>query len=120
MPYANNPQAYFNGFISACRNVFLVSSIGIAMYGYSSSFKISSSFNIVRLASSSLFIFALLYGINAVSGMNRYIKELEKSNEPLPSYVQLDIWRNYMYLVGIYVLFLAFLFCIAIRRYINL
>ena len=28
--YANNPQAFMNGFLSGSRNIFLTSSIGIA------------------------------------------------------------------------------------------
>ena len=119
MVYANNPQAYYNGFISACRNVFLTSSVGIALFGYSNTFKITSSINMVRLGSSCIFIFSILYGINSIVGMNRYIQALEKSNEPLPDYVQLDVWRNFMYLVGIYILFLAVLVCIALRRFSN-
>ena len=36
-------QAYFNGFISSGRNVFLTSSVAVALFGYSSTFKIKSS-----------------------------------------------------------------------------
>ena len=43
MTYNNNPLTYYNGFTSACRNVFLLSSVSLAMYGYSNTFKINSS-----------------------------------------------------------------------------
>lgn len=119
MVYANNPQAYYNGFISACRNVFLTSSVGIALFGYSNSFKISSSINMVRLGSTCIFFFSILYGINSIIGMNRYINNLKNSKTELPNYVQLDVWRNFMYLVGIYIIFLAILSIIALRRFSN-
>ena len=119
MVYANNPQAYYNGFISACRNVFLTSSVGIALFGYSNSFKISSSINMVRLGSTCIFFFSILYGINSIIGMNRYINNLKNSKTELPNYVQLDVWRNFMYLVGIYIIFLVILSVIALRRFSN-
>jgi hypothetical protein len=120
MPFANNPQAYLNGFISSTRNVFLISSIGTAMYGFSDTFNIVSSINIVRLTSAILYIFAILYGINAIIGMNRYIKELQQSKEILPSYIQLDLWTNYIYLLSGYLLLLVYLFVISIRRFFNI
>ena len=118
MTFANNPQAYFNGFISVSRNVFLTSSIAVALYGYSNSFKIGSSVNIVKLFSISIILFAMLYAINGIIGMTNYIRILEKS-EGVPNYVQLNIWRNYVYLLGFYAFFLFMLSLVAMRRLKN-
>ena len=118
MTFANNPQAYFNGFISVSRNVFLTSSIAVALYGYSNTFNIGSSVNFVKLGSVSIILFAMLYAINGIIGMTNYISILKKS-EGLPNYVQLDIWRNYVYLLGFYALFLFVLSLIVMRRLKN-
>ena len=48
MSNIGNPQVYYNGFVSLSRNVFLTSSVGIAMFGFSNSFKTSTSSIIVR------------------------------------------------------------------------
>ena len=39
MPFANNPHAVYNGLISGQRNMFLTSSIAVAMVGFSNTFK---------------------------------------------------------------------------------
>ena len=119
MVYSNNPQSFFNGFISASRNVFLVSSIAIALYGYSNSFNIKSSINFTRLASTSLFIYSLCYGANSVYSMNKYINELENDKKNIPNYVQLNVWKNFMYLMIIYIGFLFIIALIAFRRFLN-
>ena len=43
MKYTNNPQSVLNGYFSGTRNVYLTSSVAIAMYGFASTFKINFS-----------------------------------------------------------------------------
>ena len=78
MKYANNPQSVINGFYSSSRNVFLTLSIGVAMYGFSNSFKLGVSQNIIKDISLLIFLFSLMTGINNVVLFNNYIKGLEK------------------------------------------
>lgn len=94
--YANNPQAVMNGFYSASRNVFLTLSIGIAMYGFSESFKIGASKHIVKDISLLIFIFSFVLGVTNVYMFNNYIKELEKDKAKgniLPNYIDLKSWK---------------------------
>ena len=117
MSSLGNVQSYYNGYISACRNIFLTSSVAIILYGFSNSFKTSSSISVVRFSSTFVFLFALLYGFTTVLGMFRYIKEIEKSNEPLSAAVQLDLWRANAYLVSSYLVLLLILFFAGLRRF---
>lgn len=117
MSSLGNVQSYYNGYISACRNIFLTSSVAIILYGFSNSFKTSSSISVVRFSSTFVFLFALLYGFTTVLGMFRYIKEIEKSNEPLSAAVQLDLWRTNAYLVSSYLVLLLILFFAGLRRF---
>lgn len=112
-------QAYFNGFISSGRNVFLTSSVAIALFGYSSTFKIQSSINIVKICSIGILIFAILYGLNSVYGMQKYINFLKKSNTNIPQHVQLNIWQNFVILTTIYVILLIIILLLCVRRLIN-
>ena len=118
MNYNSNPQRYLNGFFSACRNVFLVSSIAIALYGYSNSFNIKSSIDFTRLSSTMLFMFCFVYGINTAYSMYEYLSNLEKDKER-PEDINLNIWRVYMYLLIVYIIFLFFITIFAVRRFIN-
>lgn len=113
--YANNPQAVINGFYSASRNVFLTLSIGIAMYGFSESFKIGVSKHIVKDISLLIFIFSFVLGLTNLYMFNNYIKELEKDKAKghiLPNYIDLKSWKFHIY-VKLYMILLILLIIIA-------
>ena len=119
MSSLGNMQGFYNGFISASRNVFLTSSVAIAMFGFSNSFKVSTSTMLVRLGSTFVFAFSLLYGILTVVSMRRYINDLENSNERLSSNVQIDLWRHHANLLVLYLILLVILCCAGLRRFFN-
>ena len=118
MSSLGNTQGYYNGFISSSRNVFLTSSVAIAMFGFSNSFKISTSTSIVRFSSTFVFLFALLYGLITVVGMKRYIRNLRRSNQRLPLNVQIDLWDHHSNLLCFYLLLLLILCFIGLRRFV--
>lgn len=119
MEYNINPIGYYNGFISASRNIFLTSTVGLAMFTYSTSFELKSSIEIVRLGSIGILLFAILYGVNTTHGMNRYINMLERNNRTIQEDIQIDLWRNYTYLNTFYIILLSLVIVAALRRYIN-
>ena len=119
MEYNINPIGYYNGFISASRNIFLTSTVGLAMFTYSSSFQIKSSIEIVRLGSIGILLFAILYGVNTTHGMNRYINMLERNNRIIQEDIQINLWRNYTYLNTFYIILLSLVVVAALRRYLN-
>ena len=115
MKYANNPQSVINGFYSNSRNVFLTLSIGVAMYGFSNSFKLGVSQNIIKDISLLIFLFSFMTGINNVVLFNNYIKGLEKeklAGAELPLYLDLNGWKRFLY-IKIYFLVLLILIIIA-------
>ena len=118
MSSLGNMQGYYNGFISSSRNVFLTSSVAIAMFGFSNSFKISTSSIIVRFASTFVFIFALLYGLITVVGMKRYIRNLRRSDQRLPLNIQIDLWEHHANLLSVYLFLLVVLCFIGLRRFV--
>ena len=118
MSSLGNMQGYYNGFISSSRNVFLTSSVAIAMFGFSNSFKMSTSTSIVRFSSTFVFLFALLYGLITVVGMKRYIRNLKRSNQRLPLNVQIDLWDHHSNLLCFYLFLLVVLCFIGLRRFV--
>ena len=118
MSYPNNPLSYYSGYISACRNIFLTSSIAIALFGYSSTFKINSSINIVKISSLGILIFSILYSINTNYGMYKYIKYIKTLNTPIEEHIQLNLWNNYMILTGFYTILLIIILLVGLRRLI--
>ena len=116
MSYANNPQAFLNGFFSTMRNVFLLSSVGVAMFGYSNTFKINISKNFVKLLVLVIFSISLLLCITNIIAFNNYINILEKDKNNLPNYLDLNIWRKYLYLAILYAIVLIFLIIFGLVR----
>ena len=119
MSYKNNPLTYYNGFTSACRNVFLLSSVSLAMYGYSNTFKINSSVDIVKIGSNIILLFSIIYGVNTLYGMYKYIRYLKESNNNIPEFIQVNIWKNFMIITALYIVLLMLIFFVKSRRFIN-
>lgn len=123
MKYANNPQAVINGFYSSSRNVFLTLSIGVAMYGFSNSFNLGVSKNVIKDISLLIFLFSLCLGINNVVLFNNYIKGLEKEQlmgEELPLYLDLNGWKRQLYIKIYFLVLLIFIIIAAfVRLYIR-
>ena len=118
MKYSNNPQSFINGFFSSSRNVFTNVSIAMAIYGFSSSFKLGISVDIIKDISLLLFIFAFMLGVNNIHIFYNYIKLLEKEQQNgiiLPSYINLKLWKRYIY-IKLYFMILLFVLIIASSR----
>jgi len=108
-----------NSFHSASRNVFLTSSIGVAIYGFANTFKIGISVNIIKIISIITFMFSLMLGVNTLMGFKRYYDILEQDKDNLPNYVDLEIWRNYLYITSIYIGILCAIVIVALLRLFN-
>jgi len=122
MKYANNPQTFMNGFYSSSRNVFLTVSIAIAMYGFSGSFKLGVSVDMIKDISLLIFIFSFMLGVNNIHIFYNYIKALEKerdNGDVLPLYVNLKLWRRYLYIKIYFMILLIVLIIASSRRLFN-
>jgi len=117
--YANNPQAFMNGFLSGSRNIFLTSSVGIAMYGFSNTFKLGISVNVVKLISIIIFQFSFLLGLNTLIGYKRYYDILKKDKKNVPDYVDFQIWNNFLYITSIYLVILFMIISVTSVRLYN-
>ena len=116
MNYANNPQAFLNGFFSSMRNVFLLSSVGVAMFGFSNTFKLNISSNIIKLITILIFFVSLSICITNITAFSQYINILDKDKKNIPNYINLNIWRSYLYLAYVYALILTILILFALIR----
>jgi hypothetical protein len=121
MTYANNPQAFINGFYSSSRNVFLTVTVSIAIYGFSNTFNLDVSKNVVKDISVLIFIVSLCLGLNNILMLNNYInilEENEKSGIELPEYVDLNSWKRHMYIKILFLIILSLIIIITSKRLI--
>lgn len=111
-------QAFMNGFHSASRNVFLVSSVAIGLYGFSETFKIEKSANIIKSLSLFIFLCAFFQGINTSYSMYKYIEYI-KNKDNLPPHINMNVWYNYLLITSGYTLLLGIVITLAFIRFLN-
>lgn len=117
--YSNNPQTIVNGYFSASRNVFLLSSVAIALYGFSGTFKIPHSESIIKILSIIIFIICLAYIFNVNYSFRKYIKLLENEQDNLPNYVDIQYMKNTLYITYGYTLLLIIIIILTLIRLVN-
>ena len=96
---ANNPQSFLNGYLSAMRNSIITTSLGVAIYGFSRSFKKKVSRNIMKRVSILVYIFSFVIMFNTVLLLRKYLRIVPKEDvDKFPKYIDLKKWKNYEYL----------------------
>lgn len=110
-----NPQPYKDGYISIVRNVFLTSSVSIAL--------IISSDNFVKykkllyLLSAIIIIYSIIYGIIAGIDSYEYINIMRKDkNLPELYRVVLKNWEKWVKITSVYIGILSILFIVIFLR----
>ena len=101
--FANNPHAVYNGLISGQRNMFLTSSIAVAMVGFSNVFEKDNTAHYIRIVGASIFIMSIFIGIKSA---NDFIYYLDKYSDQLPQHIPVANWYKWAYVNYIYSVFL--------------
>lgn len=97
--FANNPQSFMNGYLSAMRNSIITTSLGVAIYGFSRSFEKEYSRNIMKRLSLFPYFFSFLIMINTTLLFRKYLMSLtEEEKQKMPKYIDLKLWKRYEYL----------------------
>ena len=102
--FTHNPQTFVNGFISGQRNMFLVSSISVAITGFADSF-VNKRYNLfVKAVGVMILIFSVVYGYSITSGFNYYVTFVEKTPDvPEPYFSLTKTWRGWILLSYVYI-----------------
>ena len=97
--FANNPQSFMNGYLSALRNSIITVSLGVAIYGFSRSFKKKSSRDIMKRLSVLVYLFSFLILFNSNLLLRDYLSLLtDEEKSKMPKYINLEKWKKYEYL----------------------
>ena len=96
---SNNPQSFMNGYLSAMRNSIITASLGVAIYGFSRSFKKKRSRNIMKRVSILVYFFSFIIIINSSLLLRNYLSSVsEEDKKEFPAYIDLKKWKYYEYL----------------------
>lgn len=101
MQFSNNPASVYNGMISGQRNMFLLSSVAIIMYGFVTK-KVGSPLLLTYL-SVLLLIMAAIIGLSASIDFEYYLNHVGI----IPSYYNIVNWRKWKYISYSYSIFLV-------------
>jgi len=108
--FANNPQSFMNGYLSGMRNSIITVSLGIAIYGFSRSFKKKTSRKTMKRASILMYLFSFMIILNSCLLLHNYLLSLtDEEKSKMPKYINLERWKTYEYL-GWFFSLLVFLF----------
>jgi Na+/proline symporter len=107
MAFPNNPHTVYNGMISGQRNMFLSSSVAVALIGFSNIFKDENVRLCVKILGTVIFIISICIGLKATDDFLFY---LNNNKDEFPSYIPIDSWYSWKYISYIYS---ALLICVA-------
>jgi hypothetical protein len=95
----DNPQSFFNCILGGYRNLIITMSCGVAIYGFSRTFKSKHSRKTMKFLSLLLYISAFAIMLNTVLLLQRYLNLVKQTNtKKLPIYVDLEAWKIYEYI----------------------
>jgi len=108
--FSNNPQSFMNGFLSGMRNSIITVSLGIAIYGFSRSFKKKSSRTTMKRLSVLMYFFSFMVILNTTLLLRNYLSSLtENEKNKMPKYIVIKQWKRYEYLGWLFTV-ITFLF----------
>jgi uncharacterized membrane protein YidH (DUF202 family) len=108
-------QPAFNGYVSQIRNMFLTSSIAIALMAFSIRFR--SSKKHVKLISISIISFSILYGYTASRDFNNYLNYMYKQDNLTElNILQFNQWRSRILFSYVYIFILIIIAMIIVFK----
>lgn len=97
--YIMNPQSVYNGLVSNQRNMFLTSSVAVAMIGFSNKFENKNVRFVMKFLSLMIFIISITIGLKSNYEFTYYLD----NNEIEGAKVAIDSWRSSIYITIAYV-----------------
>ena len=94
-----NPQAFMNGYLSGLRNGIITLSLGVAVYGFSRTFKRQNSKDIAKVVSIISYMVSLSISTLTTLQMRQYLNIVtEDEKRKMPKWINLKSWKKYEYI----------------------
>lgn len=108
MELSHDPQSYISTYVSMMRNMYLLSSIGIALFGVSNNLKKNKKF--LQIISQVIIFYSMTYGLNSIYDFKIYINSI-KTTENMKNYDYL--FRETQRRMSISLFYIIILVCIS-------
>jgi len=115
----DNPQSFFNCILGGYRNLIVTMSCGVAIYGFSRTFKSKNSRKTMKLLSLLIYISAFAIMLNTVLLLQRYLNLVKQTNTTkLPLYIDLQAWKIYEYIGWFLIAIVTILIALGSKQYL--
>ena len=105
MNLSNNPHAVYNGALSGQRNMFLTSSIAVAIIGFSKGLRTPLASTIVQILAIAIFVMSISIGVKSLLDFRHYLDEV---GNDMPGHIPIDNWYSWTYVNIAYICILVF------------
>ena len=114
MEFTHNPHTYLNMYISMMRNMFLTSSVALAILAFSYRFK---KFKItIKIIGILIMVYSIIYGYISSKNLKNYIEYLEKKDEIDVNYIQIKDWKIWINMTYLYMILIVIIVIIILNR----
>ena len=118
---SNNPQSFMSSYLSGMRNSIITLSLGVAIYGFSRSFKKQKSRDIMKLVSTLTYVFSVLISLNTTLTLKHYLDTVNENDvKDFPKYIKLKYWQNYEYLGWLLTGIGSIILLLALKGYVKM
>ena len=97
MSISNNPYTAYNGMLSSQRNMFVSSSLAVILIGFSQKYKKETFRVAASVVASGIILLSIYIGFKSIYDFEYYLDNIK-----VPSYIPIDSWRTWKYVVYIY------------------
>ena len=114
-----NPQAFMNSYLSGMRNGIITISLGVAIFGFSRSFKKQEARDTMKIVSVLSYLLSLSISLLTTIQMREYLKQLtqEEVNQ-MPKFINLDYWKLNEYVGWLLVSMAVIMTFLGLKKYI--
>jgi len=110
-----------SSYLSGMRNSIITLSLGVAIYGFSRSFKKQKSRDIMKLVSTLTYVFSVLISLNTTLTLKHYLDTVNENDvKDFPKYIKLKYWQNYEYLGWLLTGIGSIILLLALKGYIKM
>ena len=114
-----NPQAFMNSYLSGMRNGIITISLGVAIFGFSRSFKKQEARDTMKIVSVLSYLLSLSISLLTTIQMREYLKQITPEDiKQMPNYINIKYWKLNEY-VGWLLVFMAIIMSfLGLKKYI--
>ena len=114
-----NPQAFMNSYLSGMRNGIITISLGVAIFGFSRSFKKQEARDTMKIVSVLSYLLSLSISLLTTMQMREYLKQITPEDlKQMPKFIDIYYWKLNEYVGWLLVSMAIIMSFLGLKKYI--